>query len=144
MRCQPAMIQFDTPPKRHARIEIIPMIDVMMFLLVFFVLISINVIPSFGLNTNLPSSSSAAKVIADQPIIITVTKSGDVQVNGKAASQAELVPMVQALSKGAADPQVIIKSDGEAVVQKVIDVMDMLRSGGITKVSIATRTRAQG
>ena len=45
----------DTPPKK-ARIEIIPMIDVMMFLLVFFVLISLNVIPAQGLKTSLPKS----------------------------------------------------------------------------------------
>lgn len=66
------MIAFDEPKKRHARIEIIPMIDVMMFLLVFFVLISLNVIPSQGLNTDLPQSKTAARQVADHPIVVTI------------------------------------------------------------------------
>ncbi|WP_018604400.1 ExbD/TolR family protein [Uliginosibacterium gangwonense] len=138
------MIHFDSPPKRHARIEIIPMIDVMMFLLVFFVLISINVIPSFGVTTNLPSSSTTAKVSLDQPVIVTISKEGAIQVNGHETQAESVAAQVKELAKGAVEPQVIIKSDGEAVMQKVIDVMDLLRTGGISKVSIATRARTQG
>jgi biopolymer transport protein ExbD len=45
------------PKRKYARIEIIPMIDVMMFLLVFYVLISINVLPALGLKVALPHSA---------------------------------------------------------------------------------------
>ncbi|HQT43882.1 MAG TPA: biopolymer transporter ExbD, partial [Halothiobacillus sp.] len=51
----------ETPPNK-ARIEIIPMIDVMMFLLIFFVLISLNVIPAQGIKTQLPKSSESQKI----------------------------------------------------------------------------------
>jgi len=138
------MIHFDSPPKRHARIEIIPMIDVMMFLLVFFVLISINVIPSFGVATNLPSSSTTAKVSLDQPVIVTISKEGLIQVNGHEVETSAVAAQVKETAKGGREPQVIIKTDGEAVMQKVIDVMDLLRTGGVSKVSIATRARTQG
>ena len=77
------MIAFDEPKKRHARIEIIPMIDVMMFLLVFFVLISLNVIPSQGLNTDLPQSKTAARQVADHPIVVTIGPEGQLQVAGQ-------------------------------------------------------------
>ena len=53
------MSRWPDTPKKRTRIEIIPMIDVMMFLLVFFVLVSINVIPALGLKTKLPQSSQA-------------------------------------------------------------------------------------
>lgn len=138
------MIHFDSPPKRHARIEIIPMIDVMMFLLVFFVLISINVIPSFGVATNLPSSSTTAKVSLDQPVIVTISKEGRIQVNGHEVEASGVAAQVKELAKGSGEPQVIIKTDGEAVMQQVVDVMDRLRTGGVSKVSIATRARTQG
>ena len=52
------MRRWDDGDSARARIEIIPMIDVMMFLLVFFVLISINVIPALGLKTTLPNSKA--------------------------------------------------------------------------------------
>ena len=51
------MLIWQDQPRRKARIEIIPMIDVMMFLLVFFVLISMNVIPATGIKTQLPGST---------------------------------------------------------------------------------------
>ncbi|RMR10440.1 TonB system transport protein [Pseudomonas syringae pv. primulae] len=53
------MRTWDEPKKRKAHIELIPMIDVMMFLLVFFVLVSLNVIPALGMKTQLPSASSS-------------------------------------------------------------------------------------
>ncbi len=58
---------------RHkARIEIIPMIDVMMFMLVFFVLISVNVIPATGIKTNLPTSSATSKNNEAKVAVITL------------------------------------------------------------------------
>ena len=51
------MLLWQDEPRKKARIEIVPMIDVMMFLLVFFVLISLHVIPALGIKTQLPTSS---------------------------------------------------------------------------------------
>lgn len=56
------MRNWNEPKKNKAHIELIPMIDVMMFLLVFFVLISLNVIPALGLKTQLPSAGSAQQL----------------------------------------------------------------------------------
>ncbi len=56
------MRTWDEPKKRKAHIELIPMIDVMMFLLVFFVLVSLNVIPALGMKTQLPSASSSQQL----------------------------------------------------------------------------------
>ncbi|STW08837.1 biopolymer transport protein ExbD/TolR [Klebsiella grimontii] len=56
------MRNWSEPKKNKAHIELIPMIDVMMFLLVFFVLFSLNVIPALGLKTQLPSAGSAQQL----------------------------------------------------------------------------------
>ena len=56
------MRSWPTRPYKPVRIQIIPMVDVMMFLLVFFVLISIHVLPALGLKVALPHSSVAAKL----------------------------------------------------------------------------------
>ena len=66
------MRTWDEPKKRKAHIELIPMIDVMMFLLVFFVLISLNVIPALGLKTQLPSAGSAQQLKPQKKAIITL------------------------------------------------------------------------
>lgn len=77
------MRSWDEPKKRKARVEIIPMIDVMMFLLVFFVLISLNVIPALGLKTRLPSSSTAQDLKPQTKAVITIAKDDVIQVDGE-------------------------------------------------------------
>lgn len=136
------MIQFEETRKRHSRIEIIPMIDVMMFLLVFFVLISINVIPAAGLATVLPSASHAEHLNPDKPVIVTFTRQDHLQVNGEDCQLAELVEKVRRAAQGKGDPQVTLRSDAEASMQQLVDIMDILRQGQIQHVSIATRARA--
>ena len=66
------MRSWDVAKKKKAHIEIIPMIDVMMFLLVFFVLISLNVIPAVGIKTQLPVASTAQQLKPQNKAVITL------------------------------------------------------------------------
>lgn len=137
------MIHFEDPPKRHARIEIIPMIDVMMFLLVFFVLLSINVIPSRGLSTTLPQSSSAAQVNPEKPVVVTITRDGALQVDGADTTLEALGARVKEKAGDVEKAQVTLKTDEGTLMQRVIDVMDVLKAASVSKLSIATRAKAQ-
>ena len=137
------MIHFEDPPKRHARIEIIPMIDVMMFLLVFFVLLSINVIPSRGLSTTLPQSSSAAQVNPEKPVVVTITRDGALQVDGADTTLEALGARVKEKAGDVEKAQVTLKTDEGTLMQRVVDVMDALKAASISKISIATRAKAQ-
>lgn len=142
------MIAFDEPKKRHARIEIIPMIDVMMFLLVFFVLISLNVIPSQGLNTDLPQSKTAARQVADHPIVVTIGPEGQLQVAGQDVDISALGKAVQlAAAQQGVDqsegkgPRVVLKTDKATPMQKVIDVLDALRDAKIERFTFTTKSQ---
>ncbi|ALS59350.1 MULTISPECIES: ExbD/TolR family protein [Pandoraea] len=136
------MIHFEDPPKRHARIEIIPMIDVMMFLLVFFVLLSINVIPSRGLSTTLPQSSSAAQVNPEKPVVVTITRDGALQVDGADTTLEALGARVKEKAGDVEKAQVTLKTDEGTLMQRVIDVMDALKAASVSKISIATRAKS--
>jgi biopolymer transport protein ExbD len=135
------MIHFEDTPKRHARIEIVPMIDVMMFLLVFFVLLSINVIPSRGLKAELPQSNAAIQKMPAPPIIVTLAHDGALQVGEARVTDATLVAEIRRQAKGDDTPLVVVKGDAQATVQQMVAVMDALQAGGIAKVSIATRAK---
>ena len=76
------MRRFPNQPRKRTRIEIIPMIDVMMFLLVFFVLISINVIPALGLKMKLPQSSQAREDHPPKRVILGISSQGDFLLDG--------------------------------------------------------------
>jgi biopolymer transport protein ExbD len=64
---------------RKARIEIIPMIDIMLFLLVFFAMLTLRMIPSSGHVTKLPTSSTAT-VIPHPKLLVEISKDGSLLV----------------------------------------------------------------
>ena len=133
------MRSWDEPKKRKARVEIIPMIDVMMFLLVFFVLISMNVIPALGLKTQLPSSSTAQDLKPQSKAVITIAKDDVIQVDGENTSLDALTTRLDKLRKDGEKLNLIINSDRGVEVQRLVDVMDTLKKGGFDSISIATR-----
>jgi biopolymer transport protein ExbD len=134
------MLHFDDTPPRKARIEIIPMIDVMMFLLIFFVLISLNVIPAFGLKTALPDSSTAQRAVTPKPpLVVSLLPNGDVALNGKMLPQGQLVSEVRRLRSLDAQARFVVSADQSVRWQSVVDVMDALRSQGVEAITFATK-----
>ena len=128
--------------RKKARIEIIPMIDVMMFLLVFFVLISVNVIPATGIKTQQPNSSQVQQLSTkDVQVVITLGKENVIQVDGKDVDLKDLSEAVKRKAGSADQIAVIVNSDKGAEVQTLVDVMDEIKKSGLGKVSLAARER---
>ncbi len=136
------MRQWQQTPRKKARIEIIPMIDVMMFLLVFFVLISVNVIPALGIKTQQPNSSQAQNLkTPDKQVVVTLGREGLIQLDGKAVELNRLVSAIKAKASAAEQIAVIVNSDKGAEVQTLVDVMDAIKAAGLGKVALAARER---
>ena len=132
------MRSWNEPKKNKAHIELIPMIDVMMFLLVFFVLISLNVIPAQGLKTQLPGAASAQQLKPQKKAIVTLGDNDGLQLDGQAIALQDLVGMLKQQQHD--EPlTIILNSDKGVAVERLVAVMDNLRQGGFTSVSIATR-----
>ncbi|MBI1397317.1 MAG: biopolymer transporter ExbD [Betaproteobacteria bacterium] len=125
-----------------ARIEVIPMIDIMMFLLVFFIMITIDTIAGSGIPLDLPGSKTT-QVIKDTQITIGVQKDGAMFVKGKKLTAEELTAELKgAKEKGKVD--VVIAGDREVPLQKLLDVMDVVRGQGINSVGIAASDSTRG
>ena len=136
------MRRWQTDNRRRARIEIIPMIDVMLFLLVFFVLISINVVPAFSIKTRLPLSTSASSGAERHNAIVSLGRNGELQLDGRTVSAEEMLPRLLALRQAHPQLAVIISGDQAVELQRLIDVMDKLRSAGFQSMSISARKAA--
>ncbi|HIV71864.1 MAG TPA: biopolymer transporter ExbD [Candidatus Aquabacterium excrementipullorum] len=136
------MRSFPQRKQRQARIEIIPMIDVMMFLLVFFVLISTNVLPALGLNVALPGSAQPDP-IKDEPLRITLTvdKDGAVYVDGKASPMKQVAERLKTLA-GSKQAKVIIAGDGSSNLQTLVELLDQLKAAGMPAASIVTKRQS--
>jgi len=133
------VLNFDDEPRRRVQIEIIPMIDVMMFLLVFFVMISLNVIPVTGLKTQLPQASQAEQMDLVKHLVITLAEDGHLEIDGQLYAMAELPAVIQAQAAANAKLDVIINGDRNARIDGLVQIMDMVRAGGIQQVSIAAK-----
>ena len=123
------------------RIEVIPMIDIMMFLLVFFIMITIDTIAGSGIALDLPGSRTT-QALKDTQITIGVQKDGALFVQGKAFTPEQLTARLKAdKEKGKVD--VVIAGDKDVPLQKLLDVMDIVRAEGIQSVGIAASKNAQ-
>ena len=125
-------------PRKSPRIEIIPMIDVMMFLLVFFVLISLNALPSRGLKVALPYAADAAHLDVPQRVTVTLAANGDVYLDGTKTDLAGLGNQLRALAQNA-KLTVIIAGDQNARLQPLVSLLDALKSAGIGSASIIAK-----
>ncbi len=126
--------------ERRARIEIIPMIDVMMFLLVFFVLISINVLPALGLKISPPSSARTEHVVERTKVMVSIDHDGNTFIEGRPVSLEELPDRLRPLP-GEQSPAVIIAGDGTSQLQHLVNVLDALKAAGITNAAIVARAK---
>ncbi len=127
--------------ERHARIEIIPMIDVMMFLLVFFVLISINVLPALGLKVALPHAKAPDKITDIRKVTLLIGRDGRVVMDGQAVSVGELPARLKAMESPHVKLAVVIASDRNAVVQMLVDVLDALKAADVPAASIMSKAK---
>ena len=121
---------------RKARIEIIPMIDIMFFLLIFFIMITLHMIPSAGLASKLASSSTAT-ALPQPKLLITVDAAGGISVDGRLLTPQQLTA---SLHQG--DPAhtiVTIAGEKQTSLQHLMDVMDACRTAGVTQIGLAAR-----
>ena len=137
------MRRWEEVKKPKARIEIIPMIDVMMFLLVFFVLLSLNVIPAMGVKTALPSSAAAQELKAQNLARISMAVNGDLQLEGKSIPLSQLAPaLTQLQARKPAQPIfIVVSADEKTEFQRVIDLMDALKGNGFDAISFVTKRK---
>ena len=127
---------------KRARIEIIPLIDIIFFLLATFIMVSLSMTKNQGVQVALPTASSAASLgdtqEMDKAVTLSVTAKGDVFYNKEKVTLAQLPLKLQTLKSTSKDPRVILNSDAGADFKNVVAVLDEVRKIGIAKVGINT------
>jgi biopolymer transport protein ExbD len=127
----------DPLERERPRLEIVPMIDIMMFLLVFFVMIVLKMIPDSGVTLALPGASTAQQLPHTQVVII-IDAQGQLHVKDQVVTPDALQTYLQE-EKATSDTQVIVAGDKGTNLQQLMGVMDVARKAGITDIGIATK-----
>lgn len=122
-------------------INMTPLIDVMLVLLIIFMVSSSAAIES-GLSVNLPEAGAVAET-APSSLIISMTKTGELAVAGSPVTKAELKERVRAELTKLKTTSVVLEGDGDLTLTSTIDVIDMAREAGAKDFSIAAKVRGQ-
>src|SRR5258708_4631545 len=126
-------------PKKRARIEIIPLIDVVFFLLATFVLFTLSLNKSNGLNVALPNSTTGGPRDPTDSVTITVTAEGTLAWNKDPITLQEFLSRILEFARSSTDPKVLINGDQKARFSQAVYVFDEVRKAGIHKVLIETK-----
>jgi len=129
-------------PKKHARIEIIPLIDIMFFLLASFMMVSLTQTHMKGIRVNLPSAN-APPPPPDKPkdyVSIRVSEGNVIYFDNAMMPSDQVIARLLELHKQNKDVKVSISADKLALHGDVIAVLDQARSVGIDKIGYQIKT----
>ncbi|MEW6157480.1 MAG: biopolymer transporter ExbD [Verrucomicrobiota bacterium] len=127
-------------PHKKARIEIIPLIDIMFFLLASFMMVSLTMIKMQSIKMDLPTATAAQRDFKPEIINISVDKLGDVYIEKERKSLPELQSYLSNRLTINTNLPVYISGDKEATHGSIITVLDLVRRSGVQKVSFAITT----
>ncbi|MFH2068153.1 MAG: biopolymer transporter ExbD [Candidatus Omnitrophota bacterium] len=122
-------------PGLQDQINITPMLDIALTLLVIFVIISPLI--GTGIPVKLPIATGE-KLPVSATILLTLNKQGEVFLSGRQANPIFLSVDLQSLKKTDPDLRVIIQADKEVSYEAVVSLLDIVRRAGISAVGLAT------
>jgi biopolymer transport protein ExbD len=125
------------------RLEIIPFIDIMFFLLATFMMVSLNMIRNEGLPVRLPQTASSTAENRGSSVTVTITESGEMYLDKQLTDLEGLKQKLRALHSENPELKVFINGDNRAFFGQAVEALDEIRSLGISKVSIQTRKRTK-
>nr|WP_325190205.1 biopolymer transporter ExbD [uncultured Selenomonas sp.] len=125
---------------REPLVMIIPMIDIMLFLLVFFMLSTMYMVNTSTVQVNLPQAATAQQDTRPHIVSITVTERGEILFDRDDTPTKELTVRVK--ERLAEDPETVfvVRGDKKTDYQYIVSVFDALKEAGTRHVSIATET----
>jgi len=120
---------------QKARIEMLPMIDIVFLLLVFFIYAMLSMAVHRGLPVNLPTSKTA-KIDKKLVLAVTINADGSIFVDKEPVALDRLTAVLQAKAKGQLQPGVLLFADRNLTYQHLFEVLDRIRQAGMNRISL--------
>ena len=123
---------------RKARIEMIPLMDVIFLLLVAFIMMTMSMTIHRGVPVELPASEQA-DLEKKSLVTVTLMEDGTLYLDREEVSLADLGNRLARLAETGRPPRVFLAGDKRAVYERVLAVIDEIRKAGVTGISLETR-----
>ena len=127
----------DKIPSKRARIEIVPLIDCMFLLLVFFVYSMMTLTQPRGISVDLPQAASASP-LQEEFLSVSITDADEIYLDKERVSLAVLEARIAAARSADSSLRVFINGDTSARHGTVVKVLDILRTLSVERVAIQT------
>lgn len=127
-------------PRKKANIQIIPLIDVVFFLLATFVLFTLSLNKLTSIPLNLPVAGGESR---EPPLVLQVTDAG-IYWDKELITERELPLRLETYVKQTKNPRIMLAGDDRAKYGATASALDEVRKAGITQVSIETVWRGTG
>ena len=122
---------------RRARIEILPLIDIVFLLLVFFIYAMLSMAVHRGVSVNLPTSSTAS-IEQELSVSVTVRENGQIVLGTNPISLGDLARLLRAKARECRSSPVHLFSDKNVPYQLIIRVLDQIRAAGLSNIVLRT------
>jgi biopolymer transport protein TolR len=119
-----------------SEINVTPMVDVMLVLLVIFMVAA--PLLTVGVPVDLPQTKAPAITEPKEPLVITINAKNELFLQNSTVSDNELVPRLQAITKNNPQTDIYVRGDRAVSYGRVMEVMGMVSAAGFTKVSLIT------
>jgi biopolymer transport protein ExbD len=127
--------------EKKPKIMIIPMIDIIFFLLVFFMMSMLTMVTQKTVNLNLPQTASA-KLNVEKTLPISVTSDGTIYVEQEKISKDDFHRRMEIEKNRNPDLAIVLRADSKSEHGDFVFVLDQLKSVGISKIGIATESKS--
>ena len=136
-------MRFASPiPHKKARIEIIPLIDIMFFLLASFMMVSLSQVHLKGIKVNLPTGQSGLTQDKQNYVSLSVDKDGYVYFDKEKITLEEVYPRLVKIRAENGDAKIFVRGDREALHGNVTRLLDQIRSSGFDKIAFEIKSEA--
>ncbi|PYK88278.1 MAG: biopolymer transporter ExbD [Verrucomicrobia bacterium] len=129
-------------PHKKARIEIIPLIDIMFFLLASFMMVSLSQVHMKGIKVNLPTGVSGQTQSKRDYISVSVDKDGHYFFDKNEVTDSDLQERLVKVHASSPEAKVFLRGDRDTAHLNVSHLLDMLRAAGFYKISFEIKSEA--
>jgi len=138
-------MRIGTPiPHKKARIEIVPLIDIMFFLLACFMVVSLSMVQMKGMKINLPTAASSTAEQKNDFISVTVDAGGEFYLDKEKVTLDGLYDGLKKLVAVNPETRIYIRGDTNSTHGDVVNVLDKVKLAGVTKVAFEIRPKGLG
>lgn len=126
-------------PQPMSEINVTPLVDVMLVLLVVFIVTA--PLLTHKIKLDLPKAQATAEKL-QKPRVISLTQNGALHLDDTAVTETELTAKLQAMAGETPQPTIELRADGELAYRHVAKLMAMVQKSGISRVAFTTDPRA--